>query len=100
MSRLAPSILTSNLLQITQNCRSDMHQPDEQGLIARVVGDHLDNAFGERIDEDAIKKGYQEFVVILERDEEHVECFNLATLISLAREAAIERTRYVLAKKS
>ncbi len=80
--------LAERLLNITDTCRYDMHEPDEQGLSALVVGDHLDNAFGEAIREKAIIEGYQEFVVILnlttgERHEQAL--FNLATLIALAR---------------
>lgn len=78
------------LQEITAGCRPDMHEPDEQDLKARVIGDHLDNACGESIVERAICGGYQEFVVILERvldGEIVVEKFNLATLISIARNA-------------
>jgi len=76
------------LLQITRGCRPDMHEPDEHGIKARIVGDHLDNAFGEDIRIEAIEGNFQEFVVILERDTNHgrkTEKFNLATLIALAR---------------
>lgn len=81
------------LLSITKGCRPDMHEPDEQGLKARVVGDHLDNAFGEQVREEMITGGYQEFVVCLERDDEKqmkYERFNLATLIALARKAKLD----------
>lgn len=74
------------LLRITKGCRSDMHEPDEHGLTAAVVGTSFDNAFGEQIRSDAIVGGYQEIVVILRRHND-VECFNLATLIALARKA-------------
>lgn len=80
------------LLSITTGCRPDMHEPDEQGLKARVVGDHLDNAFGDRVDVEQITKGFQEFVVILERfdgGEFRIETFNLADLIALARKAPL-----------
>ena len=76
------------LLKITKGCREDMHEPDEQGVKAKVIGDHLDNAFLDSIRIDAIIDGYQEFVVILNR-EGHIEKFNLATLIALARKADI-----------
>lgn len=72
------------LLDITKGCRVDMHEPDEQDISALVVGDHLDNAFGEIIAGDAIKQGYQEYVVVLKRGIE-TEAFNLASLIALAR---------------
>lgn len=74
---------------ITKECRPDMHEPDEQELSARVVGDHLDNANGDHVAIDPIEGGYQEFVVILRRDG-MVERFNLASLIALARMAKVE----------
>lgn len=76
----------NRLLSITDGCRCDMHEPDEQNITARVVGDHLDNAFGEDVRVSAVVEGYQEFVVVLRRGAA-VECFNLATLIALARRA-------------
>lgn len=78
------------LLKITDGCRPDMHEPDEQGLSASVVGTVLDNAMGNRIDPFLIFNGAQEIVVILDRqtDEGRItEAFNLATLIALARMA-------------
>jgi hypothetical protein len=68
-----------------------MHEPDEQNLKARVIGDKLDNAFGNSIREEAILNGWQEFVVILERDfgpkggGRYIDKFNLTSLIALAR---------------
>ena len=76
------------LLDITAGCRPDMHEPDEQNIKVRVVGDHLDNAFGKRIEGRMIEAGCQEFVIIIERivdDVLVVEKFNLADLIALAR---------------
>lgn len=79
------------LIEFTKECRFDMHEPDEQGLKARVIGDHLDNACGNRIDLDAIEKSYQEYVVVLEKGTA-IERFNLATLIALARLAKFPNT--------
>lgn len=82
----------TRLLKITEGCRPDMHEPDEQGLSARVVGTVLDNAFGDGVDGRLVFQGAQEIVVILERDLERgriAEPFNLATLIALARRAKI-----------
>lgn len=76
----------NRLRELTKNCRTDMHEPDEQGITARVVGYKLDNANGKTIIESAIKEGWQEFVVILEKDGVS-ECFNLANLIALAKMA-------------
>jgi hypothetical protein len=78
---------TRNLLrEVTKGCRPDMHEPDNQGLQAQVIGWELDNAFGNQI---TIEKGFQEFVVILERDGKRT-CFNLATIIALARLATVK----------
>lgn len=77
--------LSKKLLGFTKSCREDMHEPDEQGISARVVGSKLDNAFGECIREDAITDGWQEFVVILENKDYEQLQINLASLIALAR---------------
>lgn len=79
------------LLAITEGCRPDMHEPDEQDLKCWIVGGHLDNAFGDQIREEAVARGFQEFVVVLERFKDGkilIENFNLASLIALARKAA------------
>lgn len=76
------------LLEITKSCRDDMHEPDEQGLIAHIVGNKLDNAFGDHISIEAVINGYQEFVIMLDHNEK-IEKFNLATLIALARKAVL-----------
>lgn len=77
--------MLTRLLDITGNCRDCMHEPDEQGLTARVVGTRLDNAFGESITGEFLERGFQELVVILERSDGRVEKFNLASFIALAR---------------
>ena len=68
------------LQEITDGCREDLHEPDEQGISATVVGDHLDNAMGDA----AFPHNCGEFVVTLRRGDRE-ERFNLATLIALAR---------------
>lgn len=87
----------NRLLAITKDCRPDMHEPDEQGIKVRVIGDHLDNACGDYIGVEQIRNGFQEFVVIIERfDSENnfhtVDTFNLANLIALARQAPKQPT--------
>ena len=66
----------------TVDCRFDMHEPDEQGISAEVVGDHLDNAMGGYIGDD---QACQEFVVILKNEDNEELKVNLADLIALAR---------------
>jgi len=68
----------AGLTAYLQGCRVDMHEPDEQGVKASVVGSHLDNSFGNTGTND-------ELVVLLDRDGKPQERFNLATLIALAR---------------
>lgn len=72
------------LVELTTGCALDMHEPDEQGVSAHVVGDHLDNAMGNQVSVGAITHHYQELVVVLRRDNVF-ESFNLASLIALAR---------------
>ena len=64
--------------QLKYNLRNDWHEPDEQGISAKVVGHWLDNAFGEagRISD--------EFIVILYEDKKEVGRINLATLLAVA----------------
>ena len=76
------------LLKITEGCRKDMHEPDEMGVSAFVIGTILDNAMGEEILEEFIEKNHQEIVVIIRNDIGHTENFNLATLIAYARAGA------------
>lgn len=78
------------LKEFTEDCREDMHEPDEQGIEAVVIGDHLDNAFGEQIGEVGIERGYHEFVVVLWKNHTEKMRINLATLIALARKANLE----------
>lgn len=84
--------ILDRLRLVTQGCRDDMHEPDEQDLKARVVGDHLDNAMGESFTLGVFRDYVmtQEFLVILERSGFPTEVFNLADLIALARRANLE----------
>lgn len=79
-----PSLMfnfAERLLEVTKECRPDMHEPDEQGLRATVSGRVLDNAMGD-------DPNSNELVVTIWGTtptgtfQEH---FNLATLIALAR---------------
>lgn len=55
-----------------------------------MIGTKLDNAHGEHIDIGAMVEGYQELVVILERDQNVIYKFNLSSLIALARVGAMQ----------
>ena len=77
----------------TAPCREDMHEPDEQDLKVSIIGDHLDNACGNHIGHRQITQGFQEYVVCFRRFDSKLGfvCVqvNLATLIALARKAAL-----------
>jgi hypothetical protein len=60
--------------------REDWHEPEEQGVDAEVVGNHLDNAFGVGSE----RREPSEFVVVLKHEGEGVAKVNLATLLSWA----------------
>ena len=74
----------ARLLAITKGCRDDMHEPDEQDLYAKFLGQTLDNAFG-----DDPTTNHGELTIGLNRDGKE-EWFNLANLIALARKAKVE----------
>ena len=83
------------LVAFTRDCRDDMHEPDEQGIgVSAVLGDHLDNAFGNVIMPEAVGEGFQEYVVIMEDEKTDRQLkVNLADLIALARQAGIMTTK-------
>jgi len=83
----------NRLTRFTSECNEEMHEPDNAGISARVVGNKLDNAFGESIIPSFIEEGFQEFVVILENESRELEKFNLSTLIALARKADFGNTK-------
>jgi hypothetical protein len=83
--------IKDGLVEFTKHCREDMHEPDNEGITATVIGGHLDNAFGARVF-DELSTEYGEFVVrLIQHDEnENVIAWhdvNLADLIALARKA-------------
>ena len=76
----------TRLQKMTVYCREDMHEPDEQGISAEVVGNHLDNAFG-------TSEVAGELIVKITREYSDggkvTDSFNLADLIALARKAQL-----------
>ncbi len=78
----------AELQSITEPCRIDMHEPDEQDVSAHVAGTKLDNACGTVIEPWRVVQGCQEIVVYITRDGD-TTAFNLADLIALARLATI-----------
>jgi hypothetical protein len=65
--------------RVEYGLRPDWHEPDEQEISARIVGDHLDNAMGPTLG-DAGETG--ELNVLLTHDGQGVAVVNLATLLS------------------
>jgi hypothetical protein len=76
--------------------RNDWHEPDEQGITAYVLGDHLDNAMGA-----TVEHGHGELQVVIAKEVESEEgtsfdkatfrpiaAVNLATLLSWATSGA------------
>jgi hypothetical protein len=72
------------LVECTKNCRNDMHSPDNQGISAVVTGINLDNSFG---GSDPTKTQLEMMVGLKNEDNSHIEWFNLANLIAMARMA-------------
>lgn len=81
--------MKDRLVSITSRCNEEMHEPDNEGVSATVVGDHLDNAFGDSILSIDSPKCPQEYVVVLLDTKGRKENFNLSSLIALARKAQI-----------
>lgn len=69
------------LVAFLAECKEDMHEPDEQDVSAKVVGDGLNNAFGNSGE-------CQEMVVVFRKGKKEYRV-NLATLIALARKAVV-----------
>jgi len=84
MDKMIFGELSQRLLGSTAGCREDMYEPDEAGVHALFTGFRLDNAHG-----DDPHYNYGEMAVgIYKVDDDggkHVEWFNLASLIALAR---------------
>ena len=81
------------LQEFTNSYRDDMHEPDEQGISAVVLGNYLDNAMGDypeviqRAWTDSGPSPSMEYVVCLQDEQGDQMWINLATLIALARKA-------------
>lgn len=58
------------------------HEPDEQGVSARIIGDQLDNAMGSTLNPTTT-----EINIVLTRNGQDVAVVNLATLLAFATSA-------------
>lgn len=85
-------IIAAELLEFTNGCRDDFHEPDQQDIyIGEISGNKLDNAFGTG----PFPEGYSEVVVALvqsahdlPKDGDKEFKINLADLIALAMHGA------------
>ena len=78
----------TRLCAITEGCRSDMHEPDEQDLSMEFVkGFGLDNACMGPPEGEPVRKSDAGFWLIRDKGEstERREWFNLACLIAVVR---------------
>jgi hypothetical protein len=64
--------------------RPDWHEPDEQGVDARIIGHSLDNAMGSTVREIGENNEAGEFNVIITREGVDVAVINLANLLAWA----------------
>lgn len=60
--------------------RPDWHEPDEQQVSARVIGERLDNAMGAAVEPGNVG----EFNVVIAQNGRDVAVVNLATLLAFA----------------
>lgn len=77
----------ARLWSITNGCRVDMHEPDEQGVTAVMVGNVFDNAYGSGMPPKWFGLNAEMMVAIsrTERGYRKTEWINLADLVALAR---------------
>lgn len=72
----------ARLVKWTEKCRPDMHEPDNVGISAVMCGYILDNAFG---GSDGQNNRGEMMLGLRHEDNDHIEWFNLANLIAMAR---------------
>ena len=70
-----------HLALFLEGCNEEMHNPDDQGVLATVEGKILDNNFGTEKNAPG-----NELIVVLSRNKNSIRV-NLATLIALALKA-------------
>lgn len=73
--------------------RPDWHEPDNQGVGARIRGNHLDNAMGSTISDIGEDNTSGEFNIVITHDGEDVAVINLANLLAWASHLREERER-------
>lgn len=97
--------MLDNIIENTTGCRFDMHEPDEQGLSARVIGGSFDNACvvtlgqvqaspDEKFNSFETGKTYSDMAIVLEKSEgddtKPIGVYNVADLFALIRLLVIE----------
>lgn len=66
--------------RVDQGIRNDWHEPDEQGITAYALGNHLDNAMGP-----TVEHGHGELQIVIAREVEGgVSSFDQATFVPIA----------------
>ena len=79
---------TEKFLDILKDCREDMHEPDEQGIKATIIGTELDNAMGDTFYPEMILSGNHEMLIKIENENNgRFGLFNLATILAYTRKA-------------
>lgn len=71
---------------VEHNLSHDWHEPDNNDVGARIIGDHLDNAFGSTVAKE--QHVFGEFNVVLTKEGTDVAVVNLATLLSWGAKSA------------
>lgn len=86
--------IRNQLLTLTQDCRPDMHEPDEQGVYGVVIGEGLDSASIPTIEGaiDIIDNPVENWrvnltLVLMDEDDKVTGAFNIAELIAIIRES-------------
>lgn len=69
--------------------RHDWNKPDNEGVTATIIGDHLDNAMGPKIIGSLLESGHHEYVIRLKGPKRDMDV-NLADLLALATQASRE----------
>ncbi|WNN95092.1 hypothetical protein SEA_MAGRITTE_141 [Microbacterium phage Magritte] len=68
----------------TLGVNDEWHEPDNQGVSARIRGNHLDNAMGSTMRDIGSDNESGEFNVVISHDDVEVAVVNLATLLAWA----------------
>ena len=85
MTTIESKKLRKCLREFLQECRDDMHRPDEQGVTVKIHGNDLDDAISGSCT-NKLCRGNEFTIAIHRKDKDDVLYVNLASLIALARQ--------------